>query len=160
MSRFLPIVIAAAALASGCGATTRATTTTAPNPAFPSLTSAVATFVSTQHGKDAGSPLTIQLLRTNAELAADIQVTGVKFDDHSSSGPFAFSMRGPFDMRDIDNGQLRVRFTPDGSDDWTFDLHLTMRFSDGTARNFLWRGVRLDNASSERVLNLAAARVP
>lgn len=160
MSRFLPIVFAGAVLAAGCGATTRSTTASVPNPVYPTLTSAVATFVSTQHGKDAGSPLTVQLLRNSAELAGDIQVTSVKFDDNSSSGPFAFSMRGPFDIRDIDNGQLRIRFSPDGADEWTFDLHLTTRFTDGTARNFLWRGVRLDNANPERVLTLAAARVP
>ena len=48
---------------------------------------------------------------------------------------------------------------PDGQDDWTFDLHMTTRFSDGTSRNFTWRGVRLDNANPERILALAPAEV-
>ncbi len=160
MSRFFALVVLAAALtAAGCGATRTAGSTDV-SPAFPALTSAVATFVSTQHGKDADSALTVDLLRTNAELAGNLHVVGTKFDDNGSSGPFSFSLSGPFTTRDVDAGRLRVRFVPDGADDWTFDLHLNTRFGDGTTRNFLWRGVRLDNASPERVLMLAPARVP
>ena len=142
--------------ASGCGATTRTTTIQAP--AFPTLTSATAIFVSRDHGKDADSALTVQLLRNNAELGAEIRTVGTKFDDNASSGPFAFSMAGRFTKNDIDAGQLRLRLTPDGDDDWTFDLHVTMRFSDGTARNFMWRGIRLNHTSPERVVTLGPAR--
>jgi hypothetical protein len=152
-------VLAAALAAAGCGATRTAGSPTI-SQAFPTLTSAVATFVSTQHGKDAGSALTVDVMRSNAELAGNLQIVGTKFDDNASSGPFSFSLPGPFTTRDVDTGQLRVRFVPDGADEWTFDLHLTMRFNDGTGRNFLWRGVRLDNTSPERVLILAPARIP
>ena len=51
-------------------------------------------------------------------------------------------MVGPYSLHEIDDSQLRVRMDPDGNDDWTFDLHMTMRFSDGTARNFIWRNIR------------------
>ena len=157
MRTFVVVLAAAVAIgASGCGATAR--TTTVQTRAFPTLTSATATFVSTDHGKDADSALTVQLLRSNAELGAEIRTVGTKFDDHSSSGPFAFSLVGPFTKNDIDNGELRLRLTPDGDDDFTFDLYLTMRFSDGTARNFMWRGVRLDHTSPERMLTLGPAR--
>lgn len=145
------------AAAAGCGATTRSQTTAAPNPSFPALSSAVANFVSKEHGKDAGSQLTAQLLRNNGELAASAQVVGTKFDDNSSSAPIALTVGGPFTTGDIDTGQVRVRFTPEGADDWTFDLSLTLQFSNGTTRRFLWRDVRLDNANPERVLTLAAA---
>ena len=157
MRTFVVVLATAVAIgASGCGATAR--TTTVRTRAFPALTSATATFVSTDHGKDADSALTVQLLRSNAELGAEIRTVGTKFDDNASSGPFAFSMAGPFTKNDIDAGQLRLRLTPDGDDDWTFNLHLTMRFSDGTTRNFMWRGVRLDHANPERVLTLDPAR--
>jgi hypothetical protein len=153
--------LAAAALATAlavgtaaCGATT---VTGVQTRALPTLTSATATFVSNDHGKDADSALTVQLLRDNNELGAEIRSVGVKFDDDSSSGPFAFSLAGPFTTRDIDDGQIRLRLTPDGDDDWTFDLHMTLRFSDGTARNFTWRGVRLDHRNPERVLTLGPA---
>ena len=146
--------------AAGCGATTRSQSTAAPNPSFPALSSAVANFVSKEHGKDAGSQLTAQLLRNNGELAASAQVAGTKFDDNSSSAPIALSVAGPFTTRDIDTGQLRVRFTPDGADEWTFDLNLTLQFSNGTSRRFLWRDVRLDNANPERVLALTVAELP
>jgi uncharacterized protein YceK len=156
MRTFVVVLAAAVAIgASGCGATR---TTTIQTRAFPTLTSATATFVSTDHGKDADSALTVQLLRSNAELGAEIRTVGTKFDDHSSSAPFAFSLVGPFTKNDIDNGELRLRLTPDGDDDWTFNLHLTMRFSDGTTRNFMWRGIHLDHTNPERVLTLDPAR--
>jgi hypothetical protein len=152
------LVAVVALSAAGCGATARGTTSVQ-NAAYPTLSSAVATFVSRDHGKDKDSALAVQLLRSNAELVGDINATGIKFDDKSSSGPFSFSLTGgPFTMRDIDDGQVRIRLTPDGQDDWTFDLHLTMRFSDGRAQNFTWRGIRLDNTNIERVLSLAPAR--
>jgi hypothetical protein len=66
---------------------------------------------------------------------------------------------GPFTTRDVDDGSVRIRLTPDGDDEWTFDMTMTMRFSDGTARNFVWRRLRLDNANPERVLALSPARV-
>jgi hypothetical protein len=154
----LALVAALAITTAGCGRTTRVATTAPPSPAFPALTSATASFVSTEHGKDAGSALTVQLLRNNSELAANLLVTGTKFDDHSSSGPFVLSVAGPFTTRDIDDGQVRLRFNPDGADDWTLDLHLMLQFSNGTGRNFVWRNIRLDNANPERVLTLALAQ--
>jgi hypothetical protein len=153
------LVAALAIVATGCGATTRTTSTTVQSPAFPALSSATATFVSKEHGKDKDSGLTVQLLRGNAELAGEIYANGIKFDDHSASSPFVLSLSGsPFNTNDISNGQVRVRLTPDGRDDWTFDLQMTMRFADGRAQNFVWHNVRLDNANPERVLALGPAR--
>ncbi len=150
------LVAALAIVATGCGATTRSTATTIQNPVYPALSSATATFISREHGKDKDSGLTVQLLRRNAELAGEIYTNGTKFDDHSASNPFVLTLSGgPFTTNDINDGQVRVRLTPDGRDDWTFDLHLTMRFSDGRAQNFVWRGVRLDNTNPERVLALS-----
>jgi hypothetical protein len=158
MSKSLAIVVVAAAItASACGATSR--TTTIQTPPSPTLTSAAVTFISRDHGKDKDSALTVQLLRGNAELAADVRANGFKFDDNSSSGPFAFAVTGPFRLSDIDDSQIRVRLTPDGRDDWTFDMNLVMRFSDGSTRTFFWRGIRLDNTEPERTFTLAAARL-
>lgn len=159
MRRYAVLVAALAMVTAGCGATTRGGTTSVRNQISPVLTSATATFISLDHGKDEDSVLTVQLLRQNAELAGEIRANNVKFDDHSSSGPFAFSMTGPFRMRDIDDGQVRVQFVPDGQDDWTFDLQLMMRFDDGSVRNFMWRGMRLDNTERARTLALAPARI-
>jgi hypothetical protein len=144
--------------ASGCGAT-RATSTAIQNSVSPKMTSATATFISREHGKDKDSGLTVQLLRGNGELAAEVRGTGFKFDDHSSSGPFGVVMTGPFHMRDIDDAQVRIRLVPDGQDDWTFDLNLVMRFDDGSSRTFAWRGLRLDNTETERTLALGPARI-
>ena len=152
------LTVALGVAAAGCGGTR--TSTAAPNPSFPSLSSAVATFMSKEHGKDAGSPLTAQLLRNNGELAATAQLAGTKFDDNSASAPIPFTATGPFTTADINTGQLRVRFTPDGADEWTFDIHLTTQFSNGSVRRFLWRDVRLDNANPERVPALAAGQQP
>lgn len=156
--RSLLVVLATTAglAAAGCGATAG---TTVQTQAVPTLASATASFISQDHGKDAGSELSVQLLRANAELGAEVRSVGTKFDDHASAGPFAFRLTGPFTTRDVETGQLRVRLTPDGNDDWTFDLRMTMRFSDGSAQEFLWRAVRLDRSNPERLLALAPARI-
>lgn len=156
-SAIVVLMTAAAVGVSACGATT--TTSTVQTRSFPTLTSATATFVSLEHGKDANSELTVQLLRNNAELGAELRSVGTKFDDHASSAPLAFSLSGPFTTQDLDTGQLRVRLTPDGNDDWTFDLRMTARFSDGSTRDFIWRSVRLDRTNPERVLTFAGARI-
>ena len=153
------IVVLAAAVAigaAGCGATTRSTTVQ--TRAFPTLTSATATFSTLDHGKDADSALTVQLLRGNGELGAEMQSVGTQFNDHAAIPPFAFQLSGPFTTNDVNDGQLRLRLTADGDDDFTFNLQTTLRFSDGTTRNFFWRGIRLDHNSPERVVSLAGGR--
>ena len=158
MRRLLVVLTAVAAIgASGCGAT-RSTTTAIQNSVAPTLTSATATFISRDHGKDKDSGLTVQIVR-NGEVEAEVRGSGFKFDDHSSSGPFGFQMIGPFHARDIDDGQLRIRLVPDGRDDWTFDLNVVMRFDDGSSRTFQWNGVRLDNTENERTFALRNARI-
>lgn len=160
MSRFFATaVLAGAVAAAGCGATTRTASGTTGTLATP-LTSASVTFVTRDNGKDADSAVTVQLLRDNAELGAELRTVGTEFDDDTTSGPMAFSLSAPFRMADIDDGQLRVRMAPDGQDDWSFDLRLTMQFGDGSVRNFFWPNIRLSTAAPERVLTLAAARVP
>jgi hypothetical protein len=158
MRTFVVMLATAAAVSlSGCGATAR--TTTVQSSAFPALTSATAQFSSKDHGKDADSALTVQLMRSNGELGAEIRTTGVKFDDHASSGPFAFSIAGPFTTNDVNDAEVRLRLNADGDDDWTFDMNMTLRFSDGSTRNFAWTGLRLDHNQPERVLTLAGGRL-
>jgi hypothetical protein len=159
MRSYAVLIVALAMVTAGCGATTRGGTTTIQTPASPALTSATATFISRDHGKDEDSNLTVQLLRQNAELMGEIRAANIKFDDNSSSGPFAFSPTGTFRRNDIEDGQIRVTFIPDGQDDWTFDLNLVMRFDDGSTRTFMWRGLRLDNSETSRTLALATARI-
>jgi hypothetical protein len=149
------IAVLVAIGASACGSTRPTAIQTSP---FPTLTSATATFVSRDDGKDKDSSVTAQILRSNAELGADIYSVGTQFEDNSSSGQLAFSVSGPFIPSDVEHGHVRLHLTPDGNDDWMFDLHISMRFSDGTADNFMWRGIRLDKANPERVLTLGPAR--
>ena len=159
MTRFFAITAAAALMAAGCGATRQATGAVTAA-AAPSLTSATATFTTRDNGKDRDSAVTVQLLRANAELGAELRHTGTEFDNNTTSAPVAFSMSAPFRVTDLDASQVRVRMTPDGQDDWSFDMRLTLQFSDGTARNYFWSNIRLDNAAPERVLALSPARVP
>jgi hypothetical protein len=158
MRRYAVVIAALALVSTGCGATARGTTTVQ-TPASPAMTSATATFLSRDHGKDEDSALTVQLLRQNAELVGEIRANNIKFDDDASSGPFAFTTTGSFRRDDIDDSQIRVSFIPDGQDDWTFDLNVSMRFDDGSTRNFAWRGLRLDNTETSRTLALSPARL-
>jgi hypothetical protein len=155
-SAIVALATAAALGTAACGATTRSTTVQ--TRAFPALTSATATFTTLDHGKDEDSALTVQLLRSNGELGAEIRTVGTQFADHASIPPFAFSLSGPFTTDDVDDGQVRLRLAADGDDDLTFNLSVTLRFTDGTTRNFFWRGIRLDHNSPERVVTLAGGR--
>lgn len=165
MRTFVVVLAAAVAIAtSGCAAATRTMSlpvlTTLPTLTFPTLASATATIVSKDRGSNADSPLTVYLLRSHQELGAEIRLEGAKFADTDSSGALALTLaQPPFTTNDLHDGQIRIRLVPDGDDDRTIDLHLTMRFSDGTARNFMWRGIRLDHRSPDRVLLLAPARI-
>lgn len=159
MSRSFAIAALAASLtAAGCGAT-RTTSGSAAALTTP-LTSATVTFITRDNGKDADSAVTVQLLRDNAELDAELRTAGTEFDDDTTSPPMSLALSAPFHVDDIGGGQLRVRMAPDGQDDWSFDLRMSMQFADGTVRNFYWSGIRLNNAAPERVLALAPARIP
>jgi hypothetical protein len=160
MTRFFAITALAAALTTaGCGATRQATGAIT-SPAAAALTSATAMFITRDNGKDRDSVVTVQLLRDNAELGAELRHTGTEFDDNTTSAPMALTMSAPFRMTDVDAGQVRVRLTPDGQDDWSFDMRLTLQFADGMTRNYFWSNIRLNNAAPERILALSPARVP
>ena len=155
---FVIAAFAASLAAAGCGAT-RTTGGQVPTLTTP-LTSATVTFITRDDGKDDGSAVTVQLLRSNAELGAELRTVGTEFDDNTTSGPMSLALSAPFGVTDIDSGQVRVRMAPEGKDDWSFDLRMSTQFADGTVRNFFWSGIRLDNAAPERVLALAPARIP
>ena len=159
MSRsFVIAALAASLAAAGCGATR---TTGGPVPTLTTpLTSATVTFITRDDGKDDDSAVTVQLLRSNAELGAELRTVGTEFDDNTTLGPMSLALSAPFGVTDIDSGQVRVRMAPDGNDDWSFDLRMSMQFADGTVRNFFWSGIRLNNAAPERVLAIAPARIP
>ena len=126
----------------------------------PTLTGASVTFQNRDSGKDANSAVAIELLKNNAELAAESKLVGTKFDDNAPVGPMALSVGSPFRTADSDTARLRIRMTPDGKDEWTFDLQMALTFSDGSSQRFSWPGLRLDNAAPERTLPLGPARIP
>jgi hypothetical protein len=152
------LLMAAAVIASACGATTRPGSTTSQT-ATAVLTGATVSFRTLDNGKDTNSQLNVQLLRPNNELGAELRVAGVKFDDNTQGAPMAFSISGPFSLSDINNGSLRIRMTPDGRDTWTFDMRLVLTYSDNAQRTFAWQGIRLDEHAPERTLPLGPARV-
>jgi len=151
------VLTIAVMISAGCGATRKVTNTVAPGP---TLTAATITFVDRDHGKDAGSSVDVWLLR-GADEMAHLHSVGTKFDDHASIAPMQLSLSGAFHQIDAGNGQLRVRLTPDGADDWAFDPRLTLSFSDNTSRSYMWPTVQLDNRTPERTLSFqSAAQVP
>jgi hypothetical protein len=148
-----------AVAATGCGAT-RDGAVQAGSAGPTTLTGASVTFQNRDSGKDANSAVAIELLRDNAELAAESKLVGTKFDDNAPVGPMALSVGSPFRTADTDTARLRIRMTPDGKDEWTFDLQMALTFSDGSIHRFSWPGLRLDNAAPERTLPLGPARIP
>ena len=147
------VILAGTMILSGCGATRKVTSTVAPGPA---LTAATITFVDRDHGKDAGSSADVWLLRGSNEMA-HLHTVGSKFDDHASTAPMQLSLSGGFHEADLSNGYLRLRLTPQGADDWSFDPRLTLSFSNGTSRSYMWPTVMLDNRNAERTLSFSSA---
>jgi len=149
----MSVVLAGTIAVAGCGATRKVAGTVAPGP---TLTSAMVTFIDRDHGKDAGSAVDVWLLRGTDEMA-HLHTVGTKFDDHASIAPMTMGMSGTFHQTDLGNGQLRIRMTPDGNDDWSFEPRLTLSFSDNTSRSYTWPQVMLDNRTPERTLSFSSA---
>ncbi len=149
----LTVLVTTAIISAGCGATGRVSSTVAPGP---SLTSATIQFNDREHGKDANSAVDVWLLHGSNEMA-HLHSIGSKFDDNASISPMPVPMSGTFSRVDLGDGQLRIRLTPDGRDDWTFEPRLTLQFSDGTTRTYAWPQVTLDNARPEVTLSFASA---
>ena len=147
------VLLAAAMVSAGCGATRKVTSTVAPGPA---ITGATLQFMDRDHGKDAGSAVDAWLLRGSNEMA-HLHSVGTKFDDHASIAPMALPMSGTFSRTDLGDGQVRIRLTPDGRDDWSFEPRLMLTFSDGTSRTYSWPQVMLDNEHPEVTLSLSSA---
>ena len=131
------VLLTAAMISAGCGATRKVTSTVAPGPA---ITGATLQFMDRDHGKDAGSAVDAWLLRGSNEMA-HLHSVGTKFDDRASIAPMALPMSG----------------TPDGRDDWSFEPRLMLTFSDGTSRTYAWPQVMLDNEHPEVNLSLSSA---
>ena len=153
----LNVVVAGAIVAAGCGATRKVANAVAPGS---TLTAATITFIDRDHGKDARSAVDVWLLRGTDEMA-HLHTVGTKFDDHASIAPMTMELSGTFHQADLNSGQLRIRLTPDGSDDWSFEPRLTLSLSDNTSRSYSWPLVMLDNRTPERILSFSSAvRVP
>jgi hypothetical protein len=155
LSGILTLFVFAAACASH--STPSTATSTAPEKR---LASATVTFSSLQDGKDAKSAVSVQLLRSGNELAADGTASGTEFKQNTTAAPLALSIKGPFGRDDASAGQLRLRLTPDGDDTWTFDVQLALHYADETQQNYRWQSVRLDEKAPERTLVLAGAQQP
>ena len=151
------LLTAAVVSASACGATRQSDYGTT-QVATPALTGATVAFRTLDHGKDDDSRLTVQLLRRNEQVAAELRVVDTKFSDNSQTTPMALSVTGPFRANDIDDGAVRLTMTPHGDDEWNFDMYLTLTFSDNTQRTFSWLRLELDERHPERTLSFASGR--
>jgi len=149
----LSVLMTAAVMSAGCGATRRVSNTVAPGP---TITSTTIQFTDREHGKDANSAVDVWVLHGSNEMA-HVHSVGTKFDDNAAIAPMMVPMSGTFSRTDLGDGQLRIRLTPDGRDDWAFEPRLTLQFSDGATRTYAWPQVMLDNARPEVTLAFSAA---
>jgi hypothetical protein len=148
------VFLSAAVISAGCGATRKVSSTVAPGPA---ITSATVQFQDRDHGKDADSGVDVWLLRNGSNEIAHLHSVGVKFDDHASIAPMGVQMSGTFYRTDLSGAQLRIRLTPDGADDWSFEPRLTVTLSDNTSRTYSWPQVMLDRSRPEVTLSVSSA---
>ena len=140
----------------GCGVTTHNTTSIS---ADPRLTTASATFMTRDEGKDEDSAIAVQIL-DEGRLAAEGTVVDVAYKDQSVSAPLSLAITRALNAGDLNDAQVRLRLTPDGRDSWMFDVRLTLGLSDGSQRSYFWSGLHLDENTPERVLALNSGRLP
>ena len=148
------VFLTAAIVSAGCGATRKVTSTVAPGPAITNMT---IQFLDRDHGKDAGSGVDAWVLRNGSNEIAHLHSVGTKFDDHAAIAPMGVPVSGTFYRTDLNNAQLRIRLTPDGRDDWSFEPRLTISFSDNTSRTYGWPQVMLDQDRREITLGVSSA---
>ena len=148
------VFLTAAVVSTGCGATRRVTSSVAPGP---TITSATVQFMDRDHGKDAGSGVDVWLLRNGSNEIAHMHSVGAKFDDHAAIAPMSVPLSGTFYRTDLNDAQIRIRLTPDGRDDWSFEPRLTVALSDNTSRSYAWPQVMLDQDRREITLSLSSA---
>jgi hypothetical protein len=148
------VFLTAVVISAGCGATRKVSSTVAPGSA---ITSATVQFQDRDHGKDADSSVDVWLLRNGSNEVAHLHSVGVKFDDHASIAPMGVPMSGTFYRTDLNDAQLRIRLTPDGADDWSFEPRLAVTFSDNTSRMYSWPQIMLDRSRPEVTLSLSSA---
>lgn len=152
--RTLAVSVALAAMiSSGCGATRKVGNAVAPGP---TITGATVQFQDRDHGKDADSGMDVWLVRNGSNEMAHVHSVGVKFDDHASIAPMSVPLSGTYSRTDLNDAQLRIRLTPDGADDWSFEPRLTVTFSDNTSRMYSWPQAMLDRARPEVSLSLSS----
>jgi len=148
------VFLIAAFVAAGCGATRRVANSVAPGP---TVTSATVQFQDRDHGKDAKSAVDVWIVHDGSNEMAHLHTVGTKFDDHASIAPMTVPMSGAFSQADLGDAQLRIRLTPDGADDWSFEPRLTIQFSDNTSRTYAWPMVMLDQTHPEVALSFSSA---
>jgi len=148
------VFLTAAIISAGCGATRKVSNTVAPGAA---ITSATVQFQDRDHGKDADSGVDVWILRNSSNEMAHLHSVGVKFDDHASIAPMGVPMSGTFYKTDLNDAQLRIRLTPDGADDWSFEPRTTVTFSDNTSRTYAWPQIMLDRSHPEVTLSFSSA---
>jgi hypothetical protein len=148
------VLLTAAIVSIGCGATRKVGNTVAPGTA---ITSATVQFQDRDHGKDADSGVDVWILRNGSNEMAHLHSVGTKFDDHASIAPMGVPMSGTFYKTDLNDAQLRIRLTPDGADDWSFEPRLTVTFSDSTSRTYAWPQIMLDRSHPEVTLSFSSA---
>lgn len=148
------VLLTAAFVSAGCGATRKVTSTVAPGPA---ITNMAVQFLDRDHGKDAGSGVDVWVERNGSNEIAHLHSVGTKFDDHAAIAPMGVPVSGTFYRTDLNNAQLRIRLTPEGRDDWSFEPRLTVSFSDNTSRTYGWPQVMLDQDHPEITLSFSSA---
>ena len=148
------VVLNAAFVAAGCGATRRVANSVTPGP---TITSATVQFQNREHGKDARSAVDVWIVRNGSNEMAHLHSVNTEFDDHAAIAPMSVPLSGTFGQVDLSDAQLRIRLTPDGADDWSFEPRLTIVFSDNTSRTYAWPEVMLDQTHPEVALSFSSA---
>ena len=150
----MSVVLTAAIISAGCGATRKVTQHGRSGAGDHGSNGSI-------HGSRSrqgrGSAVDVWLLRGSNEMAHLHSVGDEVRRPRVDCADGAADVGHVLIETDLDDGQLRIRLTPDGRDDWCFEPRLMLTFSDNTSRTYAWPQVMLDNAHPEVTLSLSSA---
>jgi hypothetical protein len=118
------------------------------------LKSATATFLTTDHGKQRTTGVILSLVKWTADGqphdVGSVELTGVAFQQNSKSGPHALELKPSSDLssQDLNACVVQVQILPDAlrNESWTFDLQLSLKFTDGPAQTRWLRDQKLTSS--------------
>ncbi len=121
------------------------------------LISATVGFRTNDEDKDNDTNVTVVVRNWDRTEVARISDCFGHFDDNHDNGPFALFVLNQTTVEKLksNRGEVAIHIDPNGHDTWRFNVHVELRFSDGTAATGDVNGAELSQNYRDLVFPIA-----